>query len=128
MVWRQQRSTRTDTLLPYQMLFRARPVLLQRFSRRHVGRWLPLSLISTWRKAMDVLERELAGFAARAVPPAPTLGSLQRRGLELPRRRRARRLTAGTALVAIAALAGMLVADPLQASPTLPAQRPPGVP
>src|SRR3546814_20829725 len=88
MVWRQQRSTRTDTLLPYQMLFRARPVLLQRLSRRHVGRWLPLSLISTWRKAMDVLERELAGFAARAVPPAPTLGSLQRRGLELRRRDR----------------------------------------
>lgn len=65
---------------------------------------------------MDVLERELAEFAARAVPPAPTLGSLQRRGLELRRRRRARRLTAGTALVAIVAIAGVLVAEPHQDS------------
>jgi len=61
---------------------------------------------------MDVIERELAEFAADAVPPTPTIGSLRRRGLQLRRRRRARRLSAGTALLAIVALAGVLVTEP----------------
>lgn len=61
---------------------------------------------------MDVLERELAEFASGAVPPAPTLGSLRRRGLQLRRRRRARRLCAGTAAFAVVAMAGVLVTQP----------------